>query len=131
MSILLLTPEFGNKNSELSDRRLILYLLVLKYLENVCKISRYISGGMLWSQVFSIRHKVSIWYICCMTSLLLEPSTFFPYISWSVAVTVIYHHSNPNPRVLKIEKGNKLKREWKIEKKIRWNWSPSFLNLTR
>jgi len=47
MSILLLTPEFGNKNSELSDRRLILYLLVLKYLENVCKISRYISGGML------------------------------------------------------------------------------------
>jgi len=47
MSILILTLEFCNKNSKLSDRRLIVYLLVLQYLENICKISRYVSGGSL------------------------------------------------------------------------------------
>ena len=60
-----------------------------------------------------IRHKVNMWYTCCVMSLLLEPSTPFPYISWSVTITMTNHHSNPNPRVIKIENENKSKREWK------------------
>jgi len=47
MSVLLLTPEFGNKNSELSNGRLTVYLPVFKYLENVYKISGYVSRGSL------------------------------------------------------------------------------------
>ena len=62
-----------------------------------------------------VRHKVSMWYICYMTLLLLELSPSFSYISWSVTVTVTDHHSNPNPRVLKI--GNKNREENKMKLK--------------
>ena len=27
-----------------------------------------------------VKHEVSMWYLCCMTSLLLEPSTSFPCV---------------------------------------------------
>jgi len=61
MSVLLLTPEFGNKNSELSNGRLTVYLPVFKYLENVYKISGYVSRGSLrLLEEFSTSDKISV-----------------------------------------------------------------------
>ena len=52
---------------------------------------------------------------CYTTSLLLESSISFPYILWFVTITVTDHHSNPNPRVLKIENENREENKVKLK----------------
>jgi len=76
-----------------------------------------------------VEHEASICCPCCMMSLVLEPSTKFSYVSWSVLW--LYHqvvtdvtawHINPNPSCSKNRKyKNKSKRQIKMkEKKISW-----------
>ena len=44
-----------------------------------------------YSKVPCVRHKVNMWCICCMTSLLLEPSTSF-HASYDLLLSLLLHH---------------------------------------
>jgi len=72
-----------------------------------------------------VEHEVNMCYPCCMMSFVLEPSTLFSQISWSMLwshhqivtnVTVCPITSNPNPSC---SKNRKLKNENKRKRKIK------------
>ena len=80
-----------------------------------------------------VRHEVNIWCTCYIMSLLLELSTFFSLVTWSMLWP---HHqmwlitSNPNLWVLKIEKCKIIEKKMKMKMKNRINWSLLFCFLT-
>ena len=82
-----------------------------------------------------IDHEASICCSCCMTLLVLEPSTKFSYVLWSV---LWLHHQivtdvtvwpiHPNPSCFKNRKWkNKLKRKIKMKRKKKKSSPPSLI----
>jgi len=66
-----------------------------------------------YSKWLCIEHEVNMWYPCCMTSFVLEPSTLFSQVSWPMLwpyhqivtdVTVWLITSDPNPNCSKNRK---------------------------
>jgi len=76
-----------------------------------------------------VKHEVNMCCPCCMTSLVLEPSTLFFQVSWSVlwlcyqvVTDVTAWLINPNPSCSKNRKWeNKSKRKWKVKRKNKIN----------
>jgi len=60
-----------------------------------------------------VEHEVNICYLCCMTLFVLEPSTSFSQVSWSM-LWLITSNSNPS-----CSKNRKLKNENKMKRKIK------------
>ena len=104
-------------------------------LQMVC--ARYCASYSKWP---CVKHEANIWYPCYM--MLFCSRTFYSLLSSSVInvvttpsdvtdVTVWLITSNPNPRVLKIEKWKINWKENKIRKKMKKKTKSTFFDLDK
>ena len=65
-----------------------------------------------------VEHEVNMWYPCCITSLVLEPSTLFSQVLWLMLwlITSAPNPSCPKNRKIRKENKNKIKIKNKIER---------------